>query len=141
MDVQKAKAHLIVGNYTCVLCKGNEIFTSNHRGVKPLLDFLNSNNDFSSFSAADKVVGKATAFLYCLLGIKVLYAQVLSIPAKEVLKTWGIQVSYDALVPGIRNRENTGPCPMEYATRECQTPEQALTAIQKTLKDLQSNGH
>ena len=51
----------------------------------------------------------------------------------------GILVSYDTLVPGIRNRENTGPCPMEYATRECQTPEQALDAIQKTLKDLQAN--
>ena len=135
-----AKAYLLEENYTCVLCKGKQIFTSSHRGVKPLLDFLSSDNDFSSFSAADKVVGKATAFLYCLLGIKALYAQVLSIPAKEVLTSRGILVSYDALVPGIRNRENTGPCPMEHATRECQTPEQALTAIQKTLKDLQSAG-
>ena len=140
MDVEKAKAYLLEGNYTCVLCKENQVFTSNHRGVKPLLDFLSSGNDFSSFSAADKVVGKATAFLYCLLGIKTLYAQVLSVPAKEVLTNRGILVSYNALVPGIRNRENTGPCPMEHATRECQTPEQALTAIQKTLKDLQNAG-
>lgn len=141
MDVQKAKVYLSGGNYTCVLCKGNQVFTSNHRGVKPLLDFLNSNQDFSSFSAADKVVGKATAFLYCLLGIKALYAQVLSAPAKEVLTEHGILISYGTLVPGIRNRENTGPCPMEYATRDCLTPEQALTAIQKTLKGLQAKGH
>lgn len=141
INTQKAKAYLFQGNYTCVLCRDEEVFTSSHRGVKPLLDFLESGKDFSSFSAADKVVGKATAFLYCLLGIQFLYAHVLSVPAQQVLKEHGICVSYDLLVPGIRNRENTGPCPMEYATQDIQSPLEALLAIQKTLQNLQKAEH
>ena len=137
MDVQKAKGHLLSGNYTCVLCRGDVLIASNHRGIKPLLDFLDSGEDFSSFSAADKVVGKATAFLYCLLGIKALYAHVLSIPAQQVLREYDIPVSYDVLAPGIRNRENTGPCPMEAATQNIHAPEAALPVLRQTLENLQ----
>ena len=137
-DISNAKAILSQENCTCVLCKGEKVFRSNRRGVAPLLEFLNSGEDFQGFSAADKVVGKATAFLYCLLGIQTLYARVLSVPAMQVLQQYGISFSYDCLVEGIRNRENTGPCPMEKATRDAKTPEEALSAIIQTLKILQS---
>ena len=53
-DLEKAKAILENGNYTCVLCKGDTVHTSQHRGVRPLLDLLDT--DVSGFSAADKVV-------------------------------------------------------------------------------------
>ncbi|MBQ8696736.1 MAG: DUF1893 domain-containing protein, partial [Clostridia bacterium] len=33
----KAKELLRADGYTCVLCKGDDIRTSTHRGVKPLL--------------------------------------------------------------------------------------------------------
>ncbi len=132
-DTEKAKTCLYQGHYTCVLCRGDTLYQSAQRGVKPLLDFLDSGVDFSDFSAADKVVGRATAFLYCLLGIKSLHAGVLSKPAKQVLEENRIAVSYDCLVEGIRNRENTGPCPMEHATRDMQDPYDALAAIRQTL--------
>ena len=136
-DISKAKALLSQENCTCVLCRGDSVFLSHQRGVRPLLDFLESSNDFRGYSAADKVVGKATAFLYCLLGITALHAQVLSRPAKLVLEDQGIAFTCDCLVEGIRNRDNTGPCPMEKATCHCATAQQALTAIGQTLKDLQ----
>ena len=68
MDLENAKKILSDGSYTCVLCKGKDTVSSSFRGVKPLLDLLDSGKDFSGYSAADKVVGRATAFLYCLLG-------------------------------------------------------------------------
>lgn len=137
-DIKKAKRLLLQQGCTCVLQREDATFSSNQRGVKPLLDFLESGRDFRNFSAADKVVGKATAFLYCLLGITALHAQVLSKPALQVLESHNICVTWDQLVDGIRNRENTGPCPMEQATRDVQTPEDALLAIRKTLKALSS---
>ena len=133
MDLENAKKILSDGSYTCVLCKGKDTVSSSFRGVKPLLDLLDSGKDFSGYSAADKVVGRATAFLYCLLGVTAVHAQVLSKPALQVLENAQIAITWDALVDGIRNRENTGPCPMEYATRNSQTPVEALAAIRQTL--------
>lgn len=133
MDLENAKKILSDGSYTCVLCKGKDTVSSSFRGVKPLLDLLDSSKDFSGYSAADKVVGRATAFLYCLLGVTAVHAQVLSKPALQVLESARIAITWDALVEGIRNRENTGPCPMEYATRNSQTPVEALAAIRQTL--------
>ena len=136
-DLEKAKEYLEKEQCTCVLCKGDALHCSHHRGVRPLLDFLDSGTDFSGFSAADKVVGKATAFLYCLLGVRAVHAGVLSDAAAQVLTAANIAFSCDRQVAGIRNRDNTGPCPMENATKELTEPEQALLAIRATLKTLQ----
>ena len=104
---------------------------------RPLLDFLDSGTDFTGFSAADKVIGKATAFLYCLLGVRAVYAQVMSTNAAQVLAAHGISAFCTRLVTGIRNRTDTGPCPMEAATRDLTDPEEALAAIRRTLHNLQ----
>ena len=85
-DLNKAKALLAAGGYTCVLCRGDEIHTATARGVKPLVDWLDSGLDLRGFSAADKVVGRATAFLYVLLGVREVHALVMSAPAKEALE-------------------------------------------------------
>lgn len=135
-DLEKAKEQLIAGEYTCVLYCNDGIFTSQLRGVKPLLDWLEQGSILPGFSAADKVVGRATAFLYCLLGAKAVYAGVMSEAALAVLTAYGIDAGYGTLVDHIRNRQNTGMCPMEQATLTCHTPEEALVAIKETLKRL-----
>lgn len=131
-----AKELTFGGNYTCVLVKEDTVYTSSERGVKPLLNWFEQGIGFNGFSAADKVVGKAAAFLYVLLGVTEVYALVLSEPAKEVLLKNGIGVSFKALVPAIRNRTNTGFCPMETATKDITDPTDALIAIKDTLKKL-----
>ena len=136
-DLQKARQLLDVGDYTCVLCRGSQLYTSTQRGVAPLLTWLDAGTSLQGFSAADRVVGKATAYLYCLLGVQQVYARVMSKPALEVLQQNRIAASWDTLVEGIENRQKTGPCPMEHATRHCTTAENALEAIHKTLQQLQ----
>jgi hypothetical protein len=137
-DLEKAKAYLKTENCTCVLCKDDALYHSHHRGVRPLLEFLDSGKDFSGFSAADKVVGKATAYLYCLLGVQAVHAGVLSDAAAAVFTKAGIPFSCETQVPFIRNRTNTGLCPMETATKDIDDPHLALTAIRETLKKLQN---
>jgi hypothetical protein len=136
-DLALAKQLLTTEEHTCVLCRDDRIYTSTRRGVAPLLGWLDSDLDLRGFSAADRVIGKATAYLYCLLGVKEVFARVISRPATQVLESHGIPAHWDTLVEGIQNRQKTGPCPMEHATRNCATPEEALTAVRETLKQLQ----
>lgn len=141
MDHYLAKAHAVLADnhYTCVLCRGDRIYTSTRRGVAPLLGWLDSDLDLRGFSAADRVIGKATAFLYCLLGVKEVFARVMSKPAVQVLQAHGIPASWDTLVEGIENRQKNGPCPMEFATRNCTSPEEALVAVRQTLEALRQH--
>lgn len=133
-DLIKARQLLADGNYTCVLCKGEAVRTSHHRGVRPLMELLDG--DVAGFSAADKVVGKATALLYCLLGIRALWAGVISDAALEVLEAHGIPVQWETRVSQIRNRQNTGRCPMEQATEHISDPQDAPAAIRAKLDEL-----
>lgn len=136
-DLQKAKQLLSRTESTCVLCRGDLVYQTTLRGVRPLLDWLDSGEDTCGFSAADKVVGKAAALVYCLLGVRRVHGNVMSSTAVRVLRQNGIEVYWDTLVESVRNRTNTGLCPMEVATRDIDDPEQALIVIRKTLVALQ----
>lgn len=134
--LQKARDLLDTGNYTCVVCRGDTVFTTTQRGVAPLLTWLDSKTDLTGFSAADRVVGRGAAFLYCLLGVKEVYAHVMSNPAAEVLQAHGIRVSANRFVEGIVNRQGTGPCPFEAAVMDIRDPEEALIAIRNKRKQM-----
>lgn len=135
-DLEEARSLLEKENYTCVLCRDGSTVTDNRRGVRPLLELLDSETDLHGYSAADKVVGKAAAFLYCLLGVKALYAGVISQPALSVLEDAGITVRYGVLVPAIRNRTGDGFCPMETAVWALSDPALAPDAIWIALQKL-----
>ncbi len=137
--LDKAKELLHKGKYTCVLIKDNIEYTSTDRGVKPLLDLMKSGIDFKECSAADKVVGKAAAYLYVLLGVKEIYAAIISEPAYEVLKMYGIDIYYESVVPAIRNRDNTGYCPMETSVLDIDNPDDAYEMIIYTRDRLAKN--
>jgi hypothetical protein len=131
-DLQKAKS-LLNGDVTCALCKGERVYLAKERGVKPLLAWIDSGEDFSSFAAADKVVGKAAAFLYALMKVDCVYAKIISTPALQTLNAFGIKVEYGQEVPAIRNRANTGFCPMETAVWNVDEPRKAYQILkQKT---------
>ncbi len=134
--LDKAISLLESGGYTCVLTDGDAVFTSTQRGVKPLAQFLESGRAFAGFSAADKVVGRATAYLYVLLGVTALYAQVVSQPAIAVLQENGIDVSYGNLVPNIINRRGDGICPFEASVLDITDPQMAYAAIRQKMQEL-----
>lgn len=136
---EKAKTLLASGDYTCVLCKGDAVYQSKERGVKPLLDWLESGTDLRGFAAADRVVGKAAAYLYVLLGVRAVYAPVMSEAARAVLERYGIEASCGVAVPAIRNRAGTGLCPVEQAVADIDTSQAALPAIVERLQQLQKS--
>ena len=137
-EVEKAKKLLEDGGYTCVLTDGETVWTHSARGVAPLLPYVREGRILSAFCAADKVVGRAAAFLYVQMKIGGLYAEVLSEPAKEILDRYGIPTEYGVLVEAIQNRTGDGFCPMETATRGIQDPIEAIGAIEAKLTELRA---
>ena len=133
-DLIRARQLLESGGYTCVFCHGDTILTDTRRGIRPLLELCRSGKNLRAFSAADKVVGKAAAFLYRLMGIQALYAGVISTPALAVLD--GIPVEYAEETSAVLNHAQTGLCPMETAVWDIDDPTEAVTAIEATLAQL-----
>jgi hypothetical protein len=142
--IKKAKENAIKqlkenSDFTCVICEADEqlkTYTSTERGVKPLLGWLETNKPAAGFAAADRVVGKAAAYLYVLLGAAYVYAPVMSAKALDVFKKYGIAADYDTCPAGIINRSGNGPCPMENAVANVATPEEALVTVRAKLKEM-----
>lgn len=130
-QLQEEKELLLQEGYTCIMFRDDKRLTSRERGVKPLLSWLDSKENMAGFISVDKVVGKAAAFLYVLLGVSAVYALVISEKALYVLERYGIDVIYDRKAEVIRNRDNTGFCPMEQAVWDIEEPKEALEAIRE----------
>ena len=134
--MEQARQILENGGFTCVLRREETLYTATERGVKPLVRWFTEGVDVRGFSAADKVVGRATAYLYVLLGVKEVWAGVMSRAAAEVLTRHGITAAQGKLVENIINRQGTGICPFEAAVLDIHTPEEALTAIRSKMQEL-----
>ena len=135
-NLNKARELLESSGFTCVLCRGEATYTSTRRGVAPLMELLESKTPVAGWSAADKVVGKATALLYRLLGVKAVYGHIISESAQETLQQGGIEVRFGKCVPYIVNRAGDGRCPMETATADIGDPALAPAAIKAKLAEL-----
>lgn len=130
---KNAKNHLEANDCCLVYCNENEICTSHVRGVLSLVLMVKDKRTMEDFYCADKVVGKAAAFMYAILKPRELYAFVLSEKAKEVLDQYGIKYYYGEKVPAIINRKGDGFCPMETVTEKAVTPSEALSLLEKNL--------
>ncbi len=84
---------------------------------------------------ADKVVGKAAAALMVLGGVRELHAGVISDAGVKMLRRGRIRATYDERVEEIRNRDNTGLCPLEAACADAKTPEECAQRLDEFLKN------
>lgn len=134
--LQLAKKTLREGGFTCAIAHNDEIiFTSVARGVKPLVDFQRQFGTGRKPAAlADKVIGRGAALLLPLGGIVAVHGEVMSRPALEELERLGISASYTTLVEGIRNREGTGPCPMEALSMGITDPHEMLEKVEEFFR-------
>ena len=134
--LEKARRLLDEG-YTCALVSEEKTLTSKQRGVAPLLAWLDGGVCCKGLVAADKVVGKAAAYLYILLGVSKVHAKVLSKAAADVFKRFSLPYTYEESVAAIRNRTGDGFCPMESAVWNIDDPTVAYDVIVQTKRQLQ----
>lgn len=135
-DLKIAAELLKKDGFSFVAVNGENIITSRKRGIAPLLELLEEGSTLEGYCVADKVIGMAAAYLYVILKPDEIYALTVSEHALSVFENYGFSVSYENKVSAIRNRTNTGFCPMEQAVIDAVSPDEALTLIKKRLREL-----
>ncbi len=125
---------LLRGDITLAVVNGDRRATFVDRGIKALLSVLSGDDILKGADVADKVVGKAAALLFVKGGVKRIYAEVCSKPARDVLVKYGVELEYKTLTGGIVNRAGDGPCPMEYAVLETDDPDEAAKILSAKLE-------
>ena len=121
---------------TCVLCRGDNTYTSEKSGIAPMLGFLADGVGLDGFSAADRIIGKAAAMLFVRAGVREVYGEVMSRAALPVLEKYGIRCSFGALTDRIANRAGDGICPMEATVAGIDDPAEAEAALRDKLVQL-----
>ena len=123
--------------YTCVLSKNEAvIFMSREKGIKPLIEVIESNTDTHACFAEDKIVGKAAALLYAFMGVEAVHADVMSKDGLDILKTYGINASYNILTDKIINLRGDDICPMEKTVADIYEPQKAFDALKLKIKQM-----
>ena len=128
---------------SCLIYNNGELlYTSNFIGVKPLLDFMEQYPlDFTGqkLVLVDKVIGKAALLLSKLIGIQDIYTPLASSVAIDSASLHNVALYAESIVPYIRNRDNTGMCPLEQSVIGIDDPILALEKIRETIVILMKN--
>lgn len=132
--IEKAVAFLI-GDATCVLYRTEEdVQISHEKGIRPLVLWLaEDENALRSVIIADRIVGRAAAFLAVYGGAQAVYGEVMSESAVSVLKNAGVAYRYKTLTDKIINRKGDGPCPMEQAIVDITDSAQAVAVLKEKV--------
>lgn len=123
------------GNHTLVVAGGaGEVRTFDRRGVADLFDLLTAEPHFLRGAVvADKVVGKGAAALMISGGVAEVHTDIISEAALALFAESNVRVTFDRLVPFIRNRTGTGCCPVEALCRDCATAAECLPRIRNFI--------
>lgn len=130
------KAIELLGEHRAAFVSGEKTLVSDARGVRFLMSLIKNGTSVSDYVAADRVVGKASAFLYAYLDVKTLHAFLTTHEAIAYLEKSGVTFTYDKAVDVILSNDGVNPCPMEQAVRSAQTAEQAIAAIKNKIAEM-----
>ena len=135
--LERAKSLLKSTDSTIAVVSVDDVYTSQERGVKPLLHLLTEKKGFlKGASVADKVIGKAAALLMVLGEIKEVHTLIISEPAIKVFEKYNIPCFYDKKVDRIVNRTGDGLCPMETLCLDVEEPQEAFTKIKEKVQKM-----
>ena len=107
------------------------LFTSEERGIAPLLDCLDLFPGYPGrCTLHDRVTGLAAARLVVLGGfVSEVITRVISAPAQTFLQQHGISVTSEVVVPRIFNRDKTGLCPAETIALQTEDPQKMIALL------------
>ena len=130
MNIEEMKSLLNKDDIVCVVSKGDQVLTSNLKGIRPWIKWLRENPELLEDAVVvDKVVGKAAAMLMIVSKIKSLYTPVMSENALQYLSSQAIDFSYDRTVDYIKNNEKNGLCPMEQTVIDVDDAQQGYLLL------------
>lgn len=130
------KAIELLGEHRAAFVSGEKTLVSDARGVRFLMSLIKDGTKVSDYVAADRIVGKASAFLYVYLDVKTLHAFLTTHKAIAYLEKNGVTFTYDKAVDVILSNDGVNPCPIEQAVRSAKTAEQAIAAIKNKIAEM-----
>lgn len=133
-DLEKAKDYFYSQKASMVLCKDDEKFITQEKGLTPLINLIESGDDYFEYSACDKVVGRAAAFLYVLLGVKEIHAKIMAKLAIQILDKAEIKYSADEFVDTILDDQLKDTNPLEEVVLRSGSANNALRDLKAFLK-------
>lgn len=138
-DEQLARQTLETTGCSCVAVKNGQAAVSDMSGVRPLMMWLENQPELlRGACVADKIIGKAAALLLLYGGAARIYGDVMSDPAIAILRQNGIPYTFATRVEHIRNRTNTGVCPLEQRVAEQESPTAAYADLKKFFSEKMS---
>lgn len=136
---QLVRAAIRSGEATlCSAANGNFVCQFTGTGIADLLHVVELElvEVHGHLDWGDKLVGRAAALLFTLIHPRSVFARTMSAGAQDVLRAASIPFVCDELAAEIRNRTDTGPCPMEAATTGITDPMIALQVLQRVHREL-----
>jgi hypothetical protein len=138
-DLEVAKKTLIEKQLTLVIVKnGQVLFETNSRRISGFLGAIEKfGAELQGASVADRVAGKALALLCVYVGVRGVYAEVLSRKAKAVFEENKVYVEWKEIVENVLNDDKTGLCPFEKVADGITDPKDAygaFKALQEKMK-------
>lgn len=114
-NLEKIKNILLEKNASLVvLYKDGEIKEYYQDRIKDIKEILmQDKSQLKDTIVADKVIGKVAASILVVAGVKEIYADIISEFAIPVLEKNNIKYEFKNKVEYIKNKDNTGMCPME----------------------------
>ena len=137
-DIELAKNLLDNEQRALVIVKdGKVLFSVDGKGIKPIYTAFNELKDeLKGSSVADKVIGKAAAMIYEHAAIKELSTKLISENAISVLGNTSIIYEYEKSVPYIKNRDQSGMCPVETLSLKVNNIDDLLVEISSFLANI-----
>jgi hypothetical protein len=130
----KNDVHPDLSHYTLVLVEeGRILFTSEKRGIAPLLECLERfTGQTGHYILHDRVTGLAAARLVVHCGfIAEVITRLISEPARACLNRHGIAFKAELVVPQILNRNRSASCPAESIAQEIEMIEEMMDKLKK----------
>lgn len=134
--LNSVKILLLSGGFTAVVKIGDEIITSEERGINFLFNLCKKGASLAGAAVADKAVGKAAALFLAHLNVSSVYAGIITSDALEILKDSNIEYEYGCVVDKIINRKATDICPIEKAVENINDYDSAFKAVEIALAEL-----
>ncbi|MFI3226574.1 MAG: DUF1893 domain-containing protein [Clostridia bacterium] len=139
MFSEKIKIDIKSSEYSSIVVSGEQIFKSNKRGVAPILDLIDRDDDVLNGAIAyDNVIGKAAAMLLIKYKVSQIYALIISQHACDLLDKYGVHYECEQKVSYIINRAGDGMCPLETEVLEMTDIEGVEERIRARIKILMS---
>jgi len=137
-DLEIAKDALRRGDYSLVIVRdGRIIYASRSHGIGGILGAIEElDNRIEGASVADRIIGKATALLLAYSKVKDAYAVIISRNGLETLRSHGVQVDYENLVPKILDRSRREICPFEKIALEIDSPRLGFEMLRRRWRSL-----